>query len=206
MPWTHKGTEGLGSAHDRYLQYLADRLAMASPVDGVAHRATGREEPSCMVPCEGGCPLRIKNSTIRNRAVLLLGQTWLWAVANASVLGVIFFISTWRTPPGSDASGDGAYGAWFAITAHLTMYAALAVVLAGLLLSWGRTRRLWIILGASFAGAVAYGAAMEIVQRFIPGRVGAWEDVGWDALGAGTALAMVHLVLTGWRTKRRPFS
>ena len=159
-----------------------------------------------MVPCGGGDPLRIKHSTIRNRAVLLLGQTWLWAVANASVLGVIFFISTWRTPPGSDASGDGAYGAWFAITAHLTMYAALAVVLAGLLLSWGRTRRLWIILGASFAGAVAYGAAMEMVQRFIPERAGAWEDVGWDALGAGIALAMVQLVLTGWRTKRKPSS
>ena len=150
--------------------------------------------------------MRIKNSTIRNRAVLLLGQTWLWTVANGFVLSGILFISTWRNPPGAGASDDGAYGAWFAITAHLTMYAALAVVLAGLLLSWGRPNRLWLILGTSFAGAVAYGAAMEIVQRFIPPRVGAWEDVGWDALGAGIALAMVHLVLTGWRTKRRPSS
>jgi hypothetical protein len=133
--------------------------------------------------------------------VWLLTQTWLWAAANVSVLGVILFISTWRNPPGA-GDGGGGLPEWLPAAAHLAMYATLAVLLVGLLLTSGRVGRLWIILGASFAGSVGYGAAMELVQRRISERAGSWVDVGWNSLGAGIALAAVYLVLTAWRLRR----
>lgn len=64
---------------------------------------------------------------------------------------------------------------------HIVCYALLAVAwcwtLRSIEASWRRA-------AAAFAIAVAFGAAMEVLQAFVPGRFGSPYDIGLNALGA----------------------
>jgi VanZ family protein len=64
---------------------------------------------------------------------------------------------------------------------HVVCYALLAAAwcwtLRSIEASWRRP-------AAAFAIAVAFGAALEVLQAFVPGRFGSPYDIGLNALGA----------------------
>ena len=68
--------------------------------------------------------------------------------------------------------------------AHMTLFGGFAALL-------------WVALGARWAGAVfvlclAIGAADELVQMQLPGRSPGWDDLLFDAIGAGASLGMLR--------------
>lgn len=78
----------------------------------------------------------------------------------------------------------------FAPVGHLLGYAALATALAVALDDGERSPA--VALGLAFAGALAVGAAVEVVQP-LAGRHRELVDVGLNAVGAALALAAYRL-------------
>lgn len=94
-------------------------------------------------------------------------------------MGLIFALSARQTLPPTPGLAENVA----AIGGHLGAYGVLAV-----LLCWGlggaRIQAMWLGLGI----AVLYGVSDEFHQSFVPGRDASLIDIGWDALGAATAL------------------
>ena len=79
--------------------------------------------------------------------------------------------------------------------AHFLEYAALAVLIAGVMRLWAAGRRATpVIAAAAVALAVAYGVTDEWHQAFVPGRDPSITDLAADAIGA-TAGAVVALIV-----------
>ena len=93
------------------------------------------------------------------------------------------------------------------IAGHLVMFG----VLAGLMLAWSVAASLYrrsplAVLGAALVATTAYGVAIELLQRAVPGRFAAFDDVVLDAIGAAVVLAAGASVLARWpfRAARSP--
>jgi VanZ family protein len=99
--------------------------------------------------------------------------------------GVIFTLSSFSNPPG--ATGDE----WRSNLAHMTEYAILAALAWRWLASARPSWRPIVLAGVTWLACVAYGASDEYHQSFVPNRDSNVMDVGFDALGAGLALAAV---------------
>lgn len=80
--------------------------------------------------------------------------------------------------------------------AHFTEYFILFFLMDFGLSGWKpwNKRKWWSLLGT-----VLYAASDEFHQLFIPGRVGDWQDVGIDSLGAGFGFVLKSL----WQRLRR---
>ena len=75
--------------------------------------------------------------------------------------------------------------------AHAPVFAALALLLLGLVQGAARSRATWT-LGAALLLSIGIGMGVEWIQGII-GRDSSWQDVGTDLLGAACALG-----LAGW--------
>jgi VanZ family protein len=114
----------------------------------------------------------------------------------AVTLALMSIIAVLSLTPDRDNPGDSAFVWLVHVTPttlqklmHIACYGSLAVVWWWTL--WGlssTTRRLF----AAFAIAVAFGAAMEVLQAFVPGRFGSAYDVVLNGVGALVGLAVVH--------------
>jgi VanZ family protein len=79
---------------------------------------------------------------------------------------------------------------------HVTAFAALAVCA---IFGWrsSRAARLAVLLAL-----LAFGGAIELVQRQLPNRSGEWSDLGADAIGIGLGALLALLWLR--RRKEQP--
>jgi VanZ family protein len=71
--------------------------------------------------------------------------------------------------------------------AHVAEFAILAV-LAYRVFSTSGLRPVAYVWGATLLLTVGYAGTDELHQAFVPGRVPAWEDIGYDSLGAAAGL------------------
>lgn len=83
--------------------------------------------------------------------------------------------------------------------AHAAEFAVLAVLLARVGYHESHPRSVALILGLAWLAATTYAVMDEYHQMFVPGRHGAWLDVGIDSLGAAVGLA----VYRKWRQSRK---
>jgi len=93
------------------------------------------------------------------------------------------------------------------IAGHVVMFG----VLAGLMFAWSVAALLYrrsplAVLGAALVATTAYGVAIELMQRPVPGRFASLDDVMFDAIGAAVVLAAGALIFTRWpfRAARSP--
>jgi len=103
----------------------------------------------------------------------------IWSVAYVAVLAIVAVLSLLpevRHPAGSD------------VLSHLIAYTA-ASVCAGLAFRSMSARI------AAAAAMLLTGAALEIVQSALPGRVASLGDALVNAAGVGLGLTLAHLVL-----------
>ena len=116
------------------------------------------------------------------------------AVGNAAWAWLVFSVLTrpFEPEPGSEPHG---FFSEFIVPAagHLMLFG----VMAALLLAWGLGAGLFrhapiFTLGTAFVVTTAYGAAMELAQRGVPGRFASIEDVILDAIGAIITLAVAR--------------
>ena len=100
----------------------------------------------------------------------------------ALLLGVVSVLA-WRPNPGELLSSGTDK------LAHLLAFGALGACAA---LGFGLSR--WRRIGV---GLMAYGALIEWVQAFIPGRSAEWLDLGADGIGA-----LLGVLLVAWVSNR----
>ena len=84
--------------------------------------------------------------------------------------------------------------------AHFVEFGVLAVLTYRVVASYGILAGPYLWL-AVLAVATDYGATDELHQTFVPGRVGSWQDLGYDSLGGlvGTLLAQMAALIRPWR-------
>lgn len=75
---------------------------------------------------------------------------------------------------------------------HIVEYSALAALFYYALKFDVRTRLIYML---SWALAAASGAADEVIQSFVPGKVSAGADLAIDAISAAVALAVIGFVV-----------
>lgn len=83
--------------------------------------------------------------------------------------------------------------------AHAAEYAVLAVLLARVGYHESHRRSVVFIRGLAWLAATTYAVMDEYHQTFVPGRHGAWLDVGIDSLGAALGLVWYR----AWRQGRK---
>ena len=81
---------------------------------------------------------------------------------------------------------------------HIPAYALLAWLWCAQINGWAGRRMTLVPLLAGCAGAVGFGALMEVLQHVIPGRVGSMKDLAFNSVGAAAA-GVVFL----WQTRRQ---
>ena len=120
-----------------------------------------------------------------------------WRIALAGWMGLIFLLSSRWLAFGMSADATEAYLGTLnhAVRklAHLTEYAALTYL--WLRSIWIEPRRFGPCLAWSAVLSVCFAATDEIHQYSVPGRLGTWTDVLYDAAGA---LLMAYLL---WRIR-----
>ena len=108
-----------------------------------------------------------------------------WRVLLALLAAVVAALALTPTPP------EGLSLGWDKLN-HLAAFAALAVCA---MFGWRdarATRR------AMLLALLAYGAAIELLQRQVPGRSAEWADLLADGLGI-----VAGALLAGWWLRRR---
>ncbi len=83
--------------------------------------------------------------------------------------------------------------------AHATEYAVLAILVARVGYEEPHRRSTAFILGLAWLTVATYAVMDEYHQTFVPGRKGAWLDVGVDSLGAAFGLVWYRV----WRQGRK---
>ena len=112
---------------------------------------------------------------------------WYWLPV-ALWMGLIFFLSS---QPSLPRAPDDVLDLLMKKGAHFAEYFALAVLLSRAV---GRRWMFdWRGTALVFGVVVAYAISDEFHQRFVSGRTPSPWDVGIDALGAATALAVLRL-------------
>ncbi len=111
----------------------------------------------------------------RSRKLRLLWAGWALLLAGSTLVSVL--PGGRHAPGGWDASVSGA----FQNAMHPVVYAALAFWPGLALLKRGRGPA-WLVLLALCL--TAYGAGLEILQSFIPGRLGTLADTVSNAVGS----------------------
>jgi VanZ family protein len=111
----------------------------------------------------------------RSRNIRLLWAGWALLLAASTLVSVL--PGGRHAPGGWDASLSGA----FQNAMHPVVYAGLAFWPGLALLRSGRGPA-WLVLLALCL--TAYGAGLEILQSFIPGRLGTFADTVSNALGS----------------------
>ncbi len=106
---------------------------------------------------------------------------------------LIFIVSAQSSPPGQSLAPD--------YVAHFIEYGVFA-----LMILWGVTRGLKKSI--TFSRVIvclfissAYSATDEFHQSFVPHRTPSWSDIGADAVGAATFLAIA--LACAWIRRRR---
>jgi VanZ family protein len=112
---------------------------------------------------------------------------WLPVVA---WMGLIFLLSS---QPSLPRAPDDLLDVLTKKGAHFGEYLLLAVLLSRALVAANGMS--WPILALALGTTVAYAISDELHQSFVPGRTPSPGDVGIDAVGAITGLAL----FTGWR-------
>lgn len=118
----------------------------------------------------------------RRAIQVVAGASRAWRVLlTLLVLAVSVLALTPQPPPAIDLGWDKLN--------HLMAFASLAFAA-----SLGRplplrSRLLWL------GGLLAYGALVEILQQFVPGRSAEWGDLFADALGISLGAALAGMVL-----------
>ena len=99
-------------------------------------------------------------------------------------MAAIFYGASMATVPGP-------VGNWFSDTAlHAGGYFGLGLIT---LRALARGHWAGVTTGALLAAwviAVIHGAAVEVMQMYVPTRMAEWRDLGNDAIGAGLALGL----------------
>ena len=127
----------------------------------------------------------------RRRAPVLQWLSW-WLPPILYALA-IFAASSMSQPPAPPSGATDKH-------VHAVVYGGLALLLwRACARGWPSSWRTWPA-AAALAAAVAYGAADEWHQSFVPGRHPELADLAADALGAFLAIAGARLVLA----RRRP--
>ncbi len=122
-------------------------------------------------------------NALSSPAPLLRPATQLaWRVALGVLLVSILVLALLPKPPQGMDTG------WDKLN-HVLAFSALALCVCMSHASSWRRRWPWLI------GLLGYGAAIEVLQLFTPGRQGEWGDLLADALGIvlGTLLGMAVL-------------
>ena len=115
----------------------------------------------------------------------VVAAVWLVVIAYSSI------------NPGRVGAGPGVL--WAPVAAHMGAYAALGVLWAGSLRAvLGERVKLLLITVLAWVFATTWGIAMEVLQLAVPGRYAEWEDIGWNAIGAGLGLGALAM----WRATR----
>ncbi len=86
--------------------------------------------------------------------------------------------------------------------AHMSEYAILAVLILQVLNASTRRARYWMYYVIAQLLASLYAMTDEFHQLYIPGRSGAWSDVGIDSIGACLGLMLVFLVIRKVKEKQ----
>lgn len=111
-----------------------------------------------------------------------VGATRAWrAILLLLVVGVGWLALAQAPPPELDTGWD--------LANHVLAFAALA--LAGTLGWPSQPRARWALLVAW----LAYGAAIEFAQQFVPGRSSEWTDLLADAIGVAFGAGLAGLAL-----------
>lgn len=109
----------------------------------------------------------------------ILQATRGWRLLLTLLVGVVCYLAFTPTPP-------QLAGAWWDKANHSLAFLALTVTAC---LAFPRPGRgVWLVM----LGLLAFGAAIEVVQAFVPGRSCEWEDLLADSVGiaAGVLVAL----------------
>lgn len=110
-------------------------------------------------------------------------------------MALIFVLSA---QPGLRVSDDPSVDSPIRHVAHVLAFGVLALLLLRGL-SWGAPRPwTWRYVVAAVALTTLYGVTDEVHQTYVPLRMGHLIDVGWDLLGAATAIAVLWLAARRW--------
>ncbi len=131
-----------------------------------------------------------------------LSQTvvrWSLPILTLVWAGFLFWVSTYtrgELPPAGSSSGFPSLT--IGPPLHLGAYGVLASLLVlSTWAAWPRMAVLPVPPVASFVGATAYGAALELYQTVLSTRAGTWGDVALNATGAALALAVLAALRLG---------
>ena len=112
-----------------------------------------------------------------------------WQLLLALLVGTVCYLAFTPTPPQLAS-------AWWDKANHSLAFLALTVTAC---LAFPRPwRGVWLVM----LGLLAFGAAIEVVQAFVPGRSCEWEDLLADSVGI-VAGVLVTLPLRSAVTSRR---
>lgn len=117
-------------------------------------------------------------------------------------LALMALIATLSLTPDTPQPGDDAFAWLVHVTPkplqkvlHVASYGALTVALV-----WTLGRRGGAARGAAaFVIATGFGALMEYLQLFVPGRFASLYDIGLDAIGA-----LIGVACGEWLSRLRP--
>lgn len=112
-----------------------------------------------------------------------------WQLLLALLVAVVCYLAFTPTPP-------PLAGAWWDKANHSLAF--LVLTFAACLAFPRPWRGVWLVM----LGLLAFGAAIEVVQAFVPGRSCEWEDLLADSVGI-VAGVLVTLPLRSAVTSRR---
>ncbi len=128
-------------------------------------------------------------------------------VSLAAVAGWVWLILEVFTQPSFPEPGGALLSFFRATVVPIAGHMVMFGVLAGLMLLWTFAASLYrrspnAALTAVLAATTAYGVAIELLQRAVPGRFASWEDVALDAVGAALVLSAGALVYARRQSRR----
>jgi VanZ family protein len=140
-----------------------------------------------MHPSDSGAPKGRIGAFMPPLTALLHGsqQRTPWRLLLALLLLVISWLAFLPEAPTPDFEGADKIN-------HLLAFATLAVV-AGLALAPGWLNAGWVALGL-----LCYGGFIEVVQTYLPPRVGDWADLLADGIGMAAGLLLLALLRRRW--------
>lgn len=112
---------------------------------------------------------------------------WRWWGPVVLYMALIFFVSSRARPSSLDEAPD--------VLLHGGAYFVMAVLAVRALARGVLEPASTGALVGGVAIAVVYGASDELHQSFVPARVGSWQDLLYDAVGAFVAAAAL---MTFW--------
>ena len=131
-----------------------------------------------------------------------------WALLVACMVG-IFAVSSLSggTVSGSVTSVPGPSSLSFRLAfAHVVEFGVLALLASRLFAAYDLRPAVYLWT-ATLVLAIGYAATDELHQAFVPGRVPAWSDLGYDSVGAVAGLAVgdvmgrLHRAVVGARRR-----